>query len=220
MKTSDGNISDEHSKRLHAQWTEEVADAIADINKTAVGGTLVLMTSYQSLHQVAHLLAGRIASLVQASTKTSLSQQLALFIDYAQAGRKPVWLALGGAWTGLDVNGANYDIKKPTEDNLITDLVIPRIPFGLNKSLTQLHRMSIQSAVPWDLLDAAMRFKQGIGRLVRREGLPNNRRIFVLDGRLNDPRFSNYLLPIRQVMDIYPTMAYPARDIKRSSKTD
>lgn len=220
MKTSDENISDEHSKRLHAQWTEEVADAIADINKTAVGGTLVLMTSYQSLHQVAHLLAGRIASLVQASTKTSLSQQLALFIDYAQAGRKPVWLALGGAWTGLDVNGANYDIKKPTEDNLITDLVIPRIPFGLNKSLTQLHRMSIQSAVPWDLLDAVMRFKQGIGRLVRREGLPNNRRIFVLDGRLNDPRFSNYLLPIRQVMDIYPTMAYPVRDIKRSSKTD
>ena len=49
-----------------------------------------------------------------------------------------------------------------------------------------------------------MRFKQGIGRLIRREGIAKNRRIFVLDGRLNDERFANYLGPIRKIMEIYP----------------
>ena len=197
------SLSNAEAASVVERWQTQVADAIANIHKDAVGGTLVLMTSYDSVRHVAHQLADRVGALVQANTSTTLDQQRRLFVDYAKSGKRPVWLALGGAWTGLDVNGDHYGILAK-DDNLITDLVIPRIPFGINSSTTHQHRMDILSAVPWDLLDATMRFKQGIGRLVRREGLPKNRRIFVLDGRLNDPKFSSYLLPVRQVMELYP----------------
>jgi Rad3-related DNA helicase len=47
--------------------------------------------------------------------------------------------------------------------------------------------MARQKSVPWDALDAAFRFLQGLGRLVRRKNLPAHRRIWVLDGRLAEP---------------------------------
>lgn len=186
-----------------ARWCHQVANAIADIHADAIGGTLVLMTSYESVHRVAHQLIERMDALVQANANTTLAQQRNLFIELSRAGKRPVWLALGGAWTGLDINGDHYGIKAEA-DNLLTDLIIPRIPFGINRSVTHQHRMGVMNGVPWDLLDATMRFKQGVGRLVRREGLQKNRRIFVLDGRLNDHRFASYLLPVRQVIDLYP----------------
>ena len=209
-RRTDGEpLSKEESESISKQWINQVSDTIARLHngtagqeKTA-GGMLVLMTSYDSVHRVAKNLASRTDALVQANTQTTLAQQRALFVNFALAGRRPVWLALGGAWTGLDINGKNYGISAE-EDNLITDLVIPRIPFGVNSSLTQQYRMNTLSAIPWDLLDAVMRLKQGLGRAIRREGLPQNRRFFVLDGRLNDPRSAKYLLPIRQVIGAYP----------------
>ena len=81
------------------------------------------------------------------------------------------------------------------QDNVLTDLVIPRLPFGANQSLTHLWRVKHRPGVPWDLLDASFRFKQALGRLVRRQGLPANQRIFVLDGRLADPLQAPRLAP-------------------------
>lgn len=185
------------------EWLDEVASEVRKISSSAAGGVLVLMTSYSS----ANGLSSRLADLqgtVTAEQGVSISRQVECFINQAKAGQKAIWIAVGGAWTGVDINGKDYGIQDPAQDNLVTDLVIPRFPFGTNLSMTHRHRSEQSSTVPWDLLDAAMRFKQGLGRLVRREGLPKNRRIYVLDGRMNDSSFDFFLAHLRRIIGIYP----------------
>lgn len=201
-------LSEKKLDKTLAQWLDEVAAEVLRIHQggeglaPAAGGVLVLMTGYDAAKGLAQRLGDAIIHKIVASKDHSLAEQRSRFITAAQAGHKPVWIAVGAAWTGLDVNGAEVGIPAD-RDNILTDLVIPRIPFALNRTMTHYHRAS-STEVPWELLDTAMRFKQGIGRLIRREGLPHNRRIFVLDGRLNDPRFEGYLSMIQRIIGIYP----------------
>lgn len=194
------------------RWLGEVANAVAQIYSDAAGGVLVLMTSYATVETLTTLLPPDIRkALVAATPDLSLSVQRHRFLAHTHHGRKPVWLAVGAAWTGLDVGGhqpwgALYGAEIPeAEDNVVTDLVIPRIPFGTNRTMTHLTRLERNSTVPWEILDAVFRIKQAMGRLVRRGGLPTNRRIFILDGRINDPAFSGYLSRIKALVTGYTT---------------
>lgn len=198
-------LSQDKHKEAESNWLDQVAEQVIDIHSSAKeGGILVLMTSNDSAHGLASRIGNKIPFKVVASTCCPLSSQKHRFLQLSQAVKRPLWIALGGAWTGLNVNGDDVGIR-PEDDNLLTDLVIPRIPFSLNRTMTHMSRMNSLNKVPWELLDTAMRFKQGLGRLVRREGLPpDSRRIFVLDGRVNDARFNGYLSLLQRMMNIYP----------------
>lgn len=193
------------------RWIEEVTETIRRIHQgdralpPAAGGTLVLTTSYQTAKSLAAGLAPHHDAILASNPDEPLIRQRERFMTMSAEGRRPIWLAVGGAWTGLDINGASLGLQSG-QDNILTDLIIPRIPFGLNRSLTHLHRTESISDIPWDMLDSMMRFRQGLGRLVRREGLTKNRRIFILDGRLSNPKFASFLSTIRQIMNIYPQM--------------
>lgn len=196
---SDG-LSESARQVADKDWLGDLAGAITRIHTDAAGGVLVLMTSHSSVEMLASILPSDIRmALVVASPDTSLSVQRTRYLMHVHLGRKPVWLAVGGAWTGLDVGGHGPwgalfgEELSPEEDNVLTDLVIARIPFGTNKSMTHMTRLERNSAVPWEALEATFRVKQGMGRPVRRDGLPPNRRIFILDGRLNDPKLAGYL---------------------------
>lgn len=191
-------------ERAISTWYDEVATAVQEIHATAAGGVLVLLGSYDAAQQISIRLSDQIEHRVVASNRHSTSEQLHQFVTYRLAGHKAIWFAVGAAWTGVDINGANYGLVEPSEDNLLTDLIIPRLPFGLNRSMTHRTRLDRNDGVSWELFETAMRFKQGLGRLVRRFGLPKNRRIYVLDGRCNDPVFENYFALLRRIMAAYP----------------
>lgn len=197
---------------LEAVWHADVAEAVRRIYREAAGGVMVLCTSYNTAQTVSALLQkedpdGLGAKLVSARKGDSLRVQTERFLRLSGTGERPLWMAVGAAWTGVDLGGHapweeifGNEIKAE-QDNVLTDLVIPRLPFGTNQSLTHLWRVQHRPGMPWDLLDASFRFKQALGRLVRRAGLPATRRIFVLDGRLSDPlqaprlaSFSGHLL--------------------------
>lgn len=207
--TRSDKLKTDQQMTAETRWLDELGETLSEIYQTAQGGILVLMTSYVSAQGLAQRLDPSITSKIVASTEHSLIEQMNHFAKQRLAGEKTIWIAVGSAWTGVDINGANYGIEDPQEDNLLTDLVIPRLPFGLNKSMTHKTRTESLSSVPWELLDAAMRFKQGLGRLIRREGLPANRRIFVLDGRFSDPAFENYLAHFNRVMAPYSIRHWP-----------
>ena len=175
-------------------WLDAVAEKLKEIHASSAGGMLVLNTSYETVIGLHNRLSDLSASLVVAQEGLSLQRQSEQFLTVNLAGSKPIWLAVGSAWTGLDIGGHEPmerllgRSKIPAEhDNVLTDLVIPRLPFGTNQSITHLKRRSMNPSMPWDLLDAAFRYLQGLGRLVRRKGLPKNRRIWVLDGRMDEP---------------------------------
>lgn len=175
-------------------WLNNLANEIKNIHANAVGGVLVLTTSYATVEDLTILLAEVADLIVSSQEGKSLQRQSSDFISLQLSGKKALWLSVGGAWTGLDVGGHDPMERllglpqiPASQDNLLTDLIIPRLPFGTNNSITHLRRIAMGGGVPWDILDAAFRMLQGLGRLVRRKGLPQNRRIWILDGRLDEP---------------------------------
>ncbi|QMI49809.1 type IV CRISPR-associated DEAD/DEAH-box helicase Csf4 [Burkholderia sp. MBR-1] len=209
-------LTDTEYQRAEEAWLDNLAPVIQSSHETARGGTLVLLTSYRAAEGISKRLAGASTFLVEAHENRPLQRQVADFLELRRAGVRPLWLAVGGAWTGVDVGGHDPwarlfegECIPAADDNVLTDLIIPRLPFGTNQSITHLWRSQNRAGVPWDLLEAAFRFKQGLGRLVRRGGLPANRRIFVLDGRLEDADAGSAYALFKQLMQIYPVKAFP-----------
>lgn len=197
----------EHAAAMKT-WLSCVAGELKSIHASAAGGVLVLCTSYEMVNGIYAHLADLDPILVIAREGAPLQRQAKQFLLQSVDGKRPLWLALGGAWTGLDIGGHdpmhNLLGRAPIsadQDNILTDLVIPRLPFGVNNSLTHMFRIRNRGSIPWDLLDAAFRFRQGLGRLVRQQGLPHNRRIWVLDGRLTEPSARSRLAMFRTTLD-------------------
>lgn len=207
---SDKFVDDQQRADFERLWIDDVADAIQHIHATSAGGVLVLMTSYDSIAKLASKLPDDLLDIaIVGSPKESIFAQSHGFMHLSKQGHKPLWLATGAAWTGLDIGGhepwqALFGEKIPADmDNVLTDLVIPRIPYGLNKSLTHSHRVSARPGIPWEMLDTMFRLKQGFGRLIRRMGLPDNRRLFLLDGRIHEKAFAGVMAQINMLLKPY-----------------
>lgn len=124
-------------------------------------------------------------------------------------GVNPLWLTLGNAWVGLDINGKSIGLEADEigeKDNVLTDLVVAKIPFGTNMSLSHMVRLlKMQNrSSDFELMETIMRLKQGFGRLVRLENQSKNRQIHLLDGRLNHPKYKGYLSLVKALIDTYP----------------
>ncbi len=176
------------------RWHHEVAGLLRRVHSTSAGGVLVLLTSYRTVNLLAELLADLDLAMVRALPSSPVRSQIAAFHRRSKDGIKPLWLAVGAAWTGIDVGGHSDSWKSmfgnvvpAEEDNVLTDLVIPRLPYHLNQSITYRWRLKNRPEFPWATLEAGFVFMQGLGRLIRRPGLPSNRRIFVTDARLVEP---------------------------------
>lgn len=169
-------------------WLGHVAQCICTrIAPTAAGGTLVLMSGYDRLEYLADDLKETLGDrlITQPSTGHGLSRAIQSFREAHARGERPVLLATGGAWTGLDIKDLRVPDEQASKDLLLTDLVIPNIPFGLNRTTTHAHRTNIFFG--FESSATLLLFRQGLGRLVRRPGL-EHRKIWVLDGRLiRDP---------------------------------
>ena len=193
---SRGLIPPEQSGKGMEDWCRNQAKEISSFNKTSKGGTIVLCTSYA---QVRVLLPALIEHGIDKQRIVENSGRLATdkadFTAKYQQGLKPLWLALGPAWTGLDLQHGDAD-----NDYLLADLIISRIPIGLNKSVTSDARASLNFNV--NTYEALLRLKQGLGRLIRRGGL-KHRRLFILDGRVTCESSFNSTFMKQLVSDVY-----------------
>lgn len=179
--TQDKDCSAEDYSQLMQNWLLNVFKKIESISKKAKGGTLVLATSYAQLDILnTHLLASGLAKerifVQEKNKKLAVTEQA--FRDAHKKGLRPIWLALGAAWTGLDLKEKNTEIK----DTLLTDLVIACCPFGLNRTNTMNARIEARSMNPI-IKEALMMLKQGLGRLMR-DATQTERNLWFLDGRI------------------------------------
>jgi CRISPR type IV-associated DEAD/DEAH-box helicase Csf4 len=217
------NKSDAENEQNEINWCREVANKLIEIYDSAAGGCLVLMTSYAYVKKVKNFLMEneRIAANLifaqqgEAATKKrgkkqaiTIDEQRRAYLTLAFNGQKPIWLALGNAWTGINLSGGDvmkslFGSEIPAEeDNVLTDLIIPRLPFGINKSVTHTYRVSHKKKIPWERIDTLLRLRQGIGRLVRRHGVPKNRRIHILDARLCDDSLKSMMPSVKKSLEL------------------
>lgn len=178
--------------------------AIAGVIRHAAGGAggcLVLCTSHHAVAMLARELSDLGERLLVSQRGNSTHATRREYIDRHDRGLRPVWLATGPAWTGLDLRDARV---APSEDALLTDLVVTRLPFMPPRTASAVLRRISRRLVDVRI-EAAIAMRQGIGRLVRSPGL-RNRRIFITDGRLASPvqGHRHVVAPIERALRRYP----------------
>ena len=145
-------------------------------------GTLVLSTSRAdsaALTERLRILLGE--ERIIDGTTDRLTRLKDLHVSKARAGLRPVWLAQGPAWTGLDL-----------PDDVIDALVITRLPFPKPDAAFGGERSHYGVD---KIARMGMTVKQGVGRLVRiRNASPKT--LHFLDGRIRTVKSAGMALAL------------------------
>jgi len=176
--------SEESSHEDMMAWLHNVAMSIVNcVLPDAKGGVMVLMSGYDRLATLADMLVPLLGDrlIVQTRRSHSLSRSVQQFRGGYATGTKPVLLVTGRAWTGLDLKDLAVPDSAAALDFLLSDLVVPNIPFGLNRTTT--HSSRVSRFFGFESSATALLLRQGLGRLVRRRGL-QSRRIWIFDSRV------------------------------------
>jgi ATP-dependent DNA helicase DinG len=168
-------------------WLREIADRAARIAQSAQSGTLLLFNSYDVVEKLGKKLAPQLGSrLMLQSRAASVSTLKRTFTEEALGDRRPVWIGVGQAWTGLDISAKG-------EKDPLMDVVIGRLPFKKAKGVSTAGDKKGRNATAFDM-------RQGIGRLVRNDRCAN-KKLWVLDGRIFSDK--KWYAPYRALLDVY-----------------
>lgn len=184
-------------------WYEAVAKEVITVANGAKGGTLVLLTSYEAINEIAKVIESLDKGIYQRLVKqtkqsNAVKAAKAAFESMTNQGHRPIWLAAGNAaWTGLDISNRSVSAE---QDFWLTDLVIPRVPFGTNKTSTHASRMEWFKNAETER--ATLEFRQGLGRLMRRAGL-TDRHIWILDARIWSDAYHGWMSGVRNSLKAY-----------------
>jgi CRISPR type IV-associated DEAD/DEAH-box helicase Csf4 len=207
--THSDNLDSILFKEWQERWRSDITRYVAQTYATSAGGILLLLTSHAERHALSDMLADVISKdcLLSQSEGTSLDKLRHTFLERVAEGKKPLLMGVGSAWTGLDISGDGLAALTghpvpASHDNVLTDLIIPVAPIGMNRSLTHEWRRERQG-MPAEIGMTAIMMRQGIGRLVRREGIPNNRRLHVLDARIHESKWTALLRPVATTLTQY-----------------
>lgn len=168
------------SASVAGSYDHELVTRVLEHVEATTGGAFVLFTSYNLLDRAAALLEEPLASLgypmfVQ-GRGPGAGSRTALLDDFRAAGNG-VLLGAASFWQGVDVRG-----------EALRNVIITRLPFDPpDRPLTEarLERIAERGGNPFvedSIPRAVIRFKQGIGRLVRSHS--DRGRIVVLDPRI------------------------------------
>ena len=145
-------------------WTEKLGELARRVLKDSQKGTLLLATSYETIELLEEMLEGLEDRVVAQRPGVPFANTRQRFMELVAAGKRPIWLATGQAWTGLDLGDA------------LSDEIVTRLPFPGRGSRVSAGRGASK-------YDTAFTFRQGNGRLVRGEGA-SDKRLWVADGRI------------------------------------
>lgn len=215
-RPTERSTPDPLTRALHtARWRQDVADYVVQAYNSGEGGMLVLLTSHEEREHLHQAIAAQIPDGMLISQRPDLSLEAVRtqYLRACAAGHRPCLLAVGTAWTGLDLSG---DVLAAitgvpvaaADDYVLTDVVVPNAPIGVNRTLTHQWRRQRLGTVA-EIAAVSVLFRQGVGRLVRREGLsPRSRRLHFLDARIYDPFWRPFFAPIRRALAPYTRTRY------------
>ncbi|MFZ4437859.1 MAG: ATP-dependent DNA helicase [Syntrophales bacterium] len=154
-------------------WLSRVAALLPDLIRRNRGRTLVLFASYGDLEAI----STRVADEIRADGYPLLLQQsgvpTASLCDEFRAIRESVLFGVDTFWYGVDFPGET-----------LTQVIITRLPFPHPQDPLQIARRALlPSEEYWRRYryEAAIKLRQGIGRLIRSEA--DRGRVVILDAR-------------------------------------
>jgi ATP-dependent DNA helicase DinG len=169
-----------------ARHDEATVRATLELARISDGGIFVLFTSYRALRHVAGELRARRADLEWPLFVHGEAPRAQLVERFTAAGRG-ILLGTTSFWEGVDVPG-----------DPLRGLIIPRLPFKVpSEPVTAARIEAIEAAggnsfVSYMLPHAAIRMKQGFGRLIR--STADHGAVLVLDGRIVRKSYGRYFL--------------------------
>jgi ATP-dependent DNA helicase DinG len=143
-------------------YAGRLADLIVSLSTRLHRTILVLLTSYQMLDQVAERCAGPLARAGIPLLRQCPGEAAAPLAAEFRASSGTVLLGAASFWEGVDFPGASLEV-----------LLIARLPFAVPTDPLLMARSEEIAALGGDpfrdlaLPEAILRFRQGIGRLIR-----------------------------------------------------
>ena len=165
---------------------EATVRAVIEHARISDGGLFVLFTSYRALRHVARELRGRRADADWPLFVHGEAPRAQLVERFAASGRG-ILLGTTSFWEGVDVPG-----------DALRGLVIPRLPFKVpGEPVTAARIEAIEqsggnSFLTYMLPHAAIRLKQGFGRLIR--SAEDHGVVLILDGRIARKSYGRYFV--------------------------
>lgn len=176
------------------EFNSEVAKILKNILIATEGKAFVLFTSYSALNFIYYSVRDEL-----------LKEGIDLFIHGTlprtqlitayKNSMKPVLFGTDSFWEGVDIKGEK-----------LSTVIIVKLPFKVpNDPVTEAIIESIElkgknSFTDYQIPEAVIKFKQGIGRLIRSKGDKGN--IFILDNRVITKKYGEYFkeaLPVKKV---------------------
>jgi ATP-dependent DNA helicase DinG len=165
---------------------EATIRATLELAKISDGGIFVLFTSYRALRHVASELRARKADLEWPLFVHGEAPRAQLVERFTESGRG-ILLGTTSFWEGVDVPG------QP-----LRGLIIPKLPFKVPSEpvtaarIEAIEQMGGNSFAQYMLPHAAIRMKQGFGRLIRSRD--DHGVVMVLDGRIVKKSYGRYFI--------------------------
>ena len=177
---------DRTSQRLDISY---LADTIGYCVRQIEGGTLALFTSYADLNRVAAQLREELAKegrpLLSQGMGLSRAELKSQFIEAGNA----VLLGTESFWTGFDVPGP-----------ALSQVIITRLPFEIpthpvaEARAEWIRKRGGNPFAEMTLPDAVIQFRQGIGRLIRKQD--DTGRVVILDSRILQKEYGRHFIEV------------------------
>mgnify|MGYP006288071079 FL=1 len=145
-------------------YLPEIADLIGKISRETRAGSLGLFTSYRALKKTYGLLAGELAEEGILALAQGVSGGRSQITRRFTEDRESVLLGTQSFWQGVDVRGESLQI-----------LYLTRIPFSVptdpyfSAQCERIQRLGGDPFGSYTVPKAVIKFRQGIGRLIRGE---------------------------------------------------
>lgn len=181
-----------------------VADLVHDVAECSDGGLFALFTSYVALRGVARELRARGAEARWPLHMQGEADRSALLQRFTESG-SDILLGTASFWEGVDVPG-----------DPLRALVIQKLPFRVpTEPVTEARVEAMEERGRnsfWEFMvpDAAIRLKQGVGRLVRRR--TDRGVVVLLDDRILHKRYGPVML---ETLPPMPLIRQPWPQAKR-----
>lgn len=179
-------IPDDIPNPSDRDFVDEISEFLKALLIKSRGKTFVLFTSYSALNYVYYLLRDDLEANGIELFIHGMAPRTHLVNMYVN-GRNPVLFGTDSFWEGVDIKGKQ-----------LSSVIIVKLPFKVPSDpvteaiIENITAQGKNSFIEYQIPEAVIKFKQGIGRLIRSK--TDHGTVTILDNRVINKRYGKYFM--------------------------